>query len=58
MEVKQDKGLGVLGLRASDSSKGWHRLTVKRSKALNEASVAWISDEKQARQRAQVEQWS
>lgn len=48
----------MLGLRASDSSKGWHRLTVKRSKALNEASVAWISDEKQARQRAQVEQWS
>lgn len=28
----------MLGLRASDSSKGWHMLTVKRSKALNEAS--------------------
>lgn len=27
----------MLGLRASDS-KGWHMLTVKRSKALNEAS--------------------
>lgn len=43
--------MGVLGLRASDSTKGWHRPTVKMSHTLNEAEVAWISDESMPGQR-------
>lgn len=40
MKVKQDEGAGSAGTRARDSSKGWHRLTVKTSKALKEVWVA------------------
>lgn len=38
MKVKQDEGAGSAGTEGKGCSKGWHRLTVKMSKAVNGVS--------------------
>ena len=38
MKVKQDEGAGSAGTEGKGCSKGWHRLTVKMSKAMNGVS--------------------